>query len=46
MKNYLGTFSCLHKGLSNHDAWVARGTIFQEIRPGSDFVQEKFGGLP
>ena len=36
--------------LSNHDVGVARGTVFQEIRPGAglktgDFVEEKLGGL-
>ena len=36
-------------GRSIDDVGVARGTIFQEIRPGAgletgDFVQEKFGG--
>ena len=35
----------------NYDVGVARGTIFQEIRPGADFktgefVQENLGGLP
>ena len=38
-------------GLSNDDVRVARGTVFQEIRPGAgfktgDFVKEKLGGLP
>ena len=37
------------KGLSNDDVGVARGTVFEEIRPGTgfktgDFVQEKLGG--
>ena len=37
--------------LSNYDVGVARGTILQEIRPGTgfkngDFVQENKGGLP
>ena len=39
------------KALSNDDVWVARGTVFQEIRPGAgfktaDFVKESLGGLP
>ena len=37
------------KGLSNDDVGAARGTIFQEIRPGAgfktgDFVKEMLGG--
>ena len=33
------------------DVWVARGTVFHQIRPGAgfktgDFVEEKMGGLP
>ena len=53
MKNYRGTFSCLNKGLSTHHLGVARGTVFQDIRPGagfktSDFVKDvsKLGGPP
>ena len=39
------------KGPSNDDVGVARGTVFQEVRPGpgfktDDFVKEKLGGLP
>ena len=39
------------KDLSNDDVRVARGTVFQEIRPGAgfktgDLVKEKLGGLP
>ena len=39
------------KGLSNDDAGAARGTVFQEVRPGAgfetgDFVKETLGGLP
>ena len=39
------------KGLSNDDVEVARGTVFQEVRPGAifetgHFVKEKLGGLP
>ena len=49
MKNYLDAFSCLHEGLSNNDVWVAKGTVFQETRPGADFktggfVEENLGG--
>ena len=38
------------KGPSNDDVGVARGTVFQEIRPGvgfktGDSVKEKLGGL-
>ena len=41
----------VRKGLSNDDVGAARGTIFQETRPGAgfktgDFVQEKLRGLP
>ena len=37
------------KGHPNDDAGVARGTIFQEVRPGAgfktgDFVKRKVGG--
>ena len=45
-------FACfvVCKGLSADDVWVARGTVFQEKRPGAavetgDFVKEKLGGL-
>ena len=39
------------EGLSTDDVGVARGTVFQEIRPWAgfktgDFVQNKLGGLP
>ena len=39
------------KGLPNDDVGVARGAVFQEMRPGdgfttSDFVKENFGRLP
>ena len=38
------------KGLSNDGVGVARGTVFQEARPGAgfttgDFVKEKLGGV-
>ena len=38
------------EGLSNNDVGVARGTVFQEVRPGAgfktgDFVKERLGGL-
>ena len=44
-------FLLAKKGLSNDDVSVARGTVFEEIRPGAafetgDFVEEKLGGLP
>ena len=37
------------KGLSNDDVEVARGTVFQEVRPGAgfktgEFVKEKLEG--
>ena len=43
-------FLVLHEGLSNDDVGVARGTVFQEIRPGAgfktgDFGKDKLGGL-
>ena len=49
-KYNLQIFSCL-KGPSNDHVMGARGTVFQEIRPGAgfetgDFVQEMLGGLP
>ena len=39
------------KGISNDDVRVARGTVFQEVRPRAGFktgdsVKEKLGGLP
>ena len=48
-KNMLMYF-LVSKGLSNHDAGVMRGAVFQEIQPGAgfktgDFVTEKLGGL-
>ena len=48
---YHYTFLCAKEGLSNDDVGVARGTVFQAIRPGAgfktgDFVTEKLGGLP
>ena len=38
------------KGLSNDDVGVARGTVFQEVRPGAGFktggfVEEMLGGV-
>ena len=43
-------FLCAKKGLSNDDVGVARGSVFQALRPGAgfktgDFVGEKLGGL-
>ena len=53
MKKYLhnNAFSFFAKGLPNGDVGGARGTVFQEIRPGAgfeagDFDQEKLGGVP
>ena len=48
-KNILKHF-LVCKGLSNDDVGVARGIVFQEIRPGAgcktgDFVKEKLEGL-
>ena len=48
-KSLMYSLACA--GLSNDDVGVARGTVFQEVRPGdglkiSDFVGEKLGGLP
>ena len=39
------------KGLLDDGVGVAKGTVFQKIRPGAgfktgDFVEEKLGGLP
>ena len=47
-KNESITYCLLCKGRSNDDVGVARGSVFQEIRPGSgfktgDFVKEKTG---
>ena len=45
-------FMYAKKGLSNDDVGVARGTVFQETRPGAagfktgDSLKEKLGGLP
>ena len=51
MKKNILTYFLVRKGLSTDDVGVARGTVFQEIRPGADFkagdfVKEKLGGLP
>ena len=49
-KKRLHVFSCLQRTIiSNDDASVARGTVFQEVRPGAglktgDFVKEFFLG--
>ena len=45
------TYFLVCKGLSNDDVGAARGSVFQEIRPGAGFktvgfVEEKLGGLP
>ena len=45
------TYVLVREGKSTDDAEVAKGTVFQDIRPydGSktgDFVKEKLGGLP
>ena len=44
------SFSCSRRTISNDDVGVAKGTVFQEIRPWAgfktgDFVKEKLGGL-
>ena len=46
---FIHCFVC--KGLSNDDVGVARGTLFEEIRPDAgfktdDFVKENWGGIP
>ena len=51
IKNRIFTYFLVCKGRSNDDVGGARGTEFQEIRPGAgfktgDFVEEKLGGLP
>ena len=51
MKNKITTYFPVCKQLSSDDVGGARGTVFQEIRPGAgfktgDFVQEKLGRLP
>ena len=48
-KMCLRFYFLIFKGLSNDDVRVARGTVFQEIRPGAgfktaDFAKEKLGG--
>ena len=48
-KIYLHIFPRFAKGLSNDDDWVAKGTVFQELRMGAgfktgEFVKEKLGG--
>ena len=47
----LHDFLFAKKGLSNDGVGVARGAVFQEIRPGArfktgDFVKETSGGQP
>ena len=49
MKNLLA-FSCSQKTIERYDVGVARGTVFQKIRPGAGFktggfVKERLGGL-
>ena len=52
MKKTFSYFFLLAKeGLSNHDIKVARGTVFEEIRPGvgfktGNFVKEELRRLP
>ena len=48
-KNYIFTYFLACEGLSDDDVGVARGTLFQEIRPGAgfnagDFTKETLGG--
>ena len=52
-EKYIFTFILAREGLSIDDTSgrVAKGTVFQEIRPWArfktgDFVKEKLGGLP
>ena len=47
----LGFFSSFYKGLSDDDVGVARGIVFQEVRPAAGFkigecVEETLGVLP
>ena len=49
MKNVSSHMFSFCKGLSKVDVGVARGIVFQEIRPGAgfktgDFVKERLGG--
>ena len=55
MKNISSYYVLVCKGLWKDGAWVAWGTVFQEMRPGAgfktgDFVKENIymymGGLP
>ena len=51
MKNTIFMYFLVCKGRSNDDVVGARGTVFQEIRPGAglktgDFVKEMLAGLP
>ena len=44
-------FSCVQSCIEQRRAGIARGTVIQEIRPGSglqtgDVVKERLGGLP
>ena len=48
-EKYIFTYVLVHEGLSTDDVGVAKGTVFQEIRPWArfktgDFIQEKSGG--
>ena len=42
MKNSIFLFFFACKGLSNDDVGAARGTVFQEIRPGVGFETGDF----
>ena len=50
MKNTASCIFFVWKGISNDNVGVARGAVFQEVRPGSgfktgDFVKEKIVGV-
>ena len=50
-EKYIFTYFLVREGLSTDDVGVAKGIVFQEIRPWagfktSDFVKETLGGLP
>ena len=50
-EKYMFTYVRVREGLSIDEVGVAKGTVFQEIRPWigfktGDFIQEKLGARP
>ena len=50
-EKYISMYVLVGEGLSNDGVGSAKGTVFQDTRPGAcfktrDFVKEESGGLP